>query len=214
MHKLSYNLSPALLTLQDSTGSTTYHPFPSPHQWPDASEPLLRELGFGYRAGFLESSLATLRTEFGSTPGAVESGLESWRHMPLAIVRDKLISLKGVGRKVADCVMLMCLDQVSVGQDSLTLAISDPSRHPCGRDSREAPGLPLKITQQTHVQAHIRGNPDIPSGEVGADGWMDPSGHVRCRSACQAGYRRCEKASKGGSETGPRSGRRTGDGQD
>lgn len=36
-----------------------------------------------------------------------------WRDEDVDIVRENLIALKGVGRKVADCVMLMCLDKVS-----------------------------------------------------------------------------------------------------
>jgi N-glycosylase/DNA lyase len=47
----------------------------------------------------------------------VEKGLLGLRRAsdPAAIpeVREVLLELKGIGRKVADCVMLMCLGQVS-----------------------------------------------------------------------------------------------------
>lgn len=69
-------------------------------------------MGFGYRASFIESSLATLRKELGDKPGDIEAGLLRWRTTEALEVREKLLGLKGVGRKVADCVMLMCLDQV------------------------------------------------------------------------------------------------------
>lgn len=109
MHKLTQKYSSPLLTHDDRV----YHLFPPPHAFPSILEGELRLMGFGYRASFLESSLATLRERFGSAPGDIESGLLSWRAGEMAAVRDKLLELKGVGRKVADCVMLMCLDRVS-----------------------------------------------------------------------------------------------------
>lgn len=100
-----------------TTSPVTYHNFPAPHLLPFATdstfEPLLRELGFGYRAGFITSTVDTLRHEFGAEPGRIEAGLESWRAMPADEARDKFVNLKGVGRKVADCVMLMSCDKVS-----------------------------------------------------------------------------------------------------
>jgi N-glycosylase/DNA lyase len=108
MHKLTHNYSAPLLTYDDRV----YHLFPPPHALPSVLESELRLMGFGYRASFLESSLATLRQEFGSGPGDIEAGLLKWRTGEMPEVRDKLLGLKGVGRKVADCVMLMCLDRV------------------------------------------------------------------------------------------------------
>lgn len=136
MHKLGTHFSPPLLTLsnpidgvaapgpsncpaaeeEETPTSTTYHLFPSPDRLPAELERTLRDLGFGYRAGFIESTLASLRAEFGDQPGDIERGFEGWRGGDVEVVREKLVALKGVGRKVADCVMLMCLDQV--GQTS------------------------------------------------------------------------------------------------
>ena len=112
MHRLAQNFSPSLLDLDHPDGPVAYHIFPAPHLLPSRLEPLLREMGFGYRAGFIESALATLRAQFGEEPGDIEAGLADWRMSDIDHVREKLIELKGVGRKVADCVMLMCLDQV------------------------------------------------------------------------------------------------------
>ena len=108
MHKLTQNYSEPLLTYDDRV----YHLFPPPHALPEILESELRLMGFGYRAAFLESSLATLRQEFGTGPGDIEAGLLKWRTGEMPQVREKLLGLKGVGRKVADCVMLMCLDRV------------------------------------------------------------------------------------------------------
>jgi N-glycosylase/DNA lyase len=107
MHKLCTTYSSPLLEHDE----TVYHLFPSPNDLPEKLEKELRDLGFGYRAAFIESSLATLRAEHGDS---IEAGLASWRSLPISDARERLIALKGVGRKVADCVMLMCLDQPSV----------------------------------------------------------------------------------------------------
>lgn len=96
------------MTVED----TTYHLFPSPHMLSDNVEVSLRQLGFGYRAAFLQSTLQHLGKRFGSSPGSIDSGLARWRTAPIDEVRDELLQLKGVGRKVADCVMLMSLDKV------------------------------------------------------------------------------------------------------
>ena len=95
----------------------TYHLFPPPHALGTNLEPTLRKLGFGYRAGFLESTLQTLRKRHGSDPGQIEAGLARLRETDVSEVREELLGLKGVGRKVADCVMLMSLDKVSCGVD-------------------------------------------------------------------------------------------------
>jgi N-glycosylase/DNA lyase len=85
MHRLSRHYTPALATLplpghfgseaeeNDISEYTTYHLFPRPHdllrQSHDPAKPeetedrlqqTLRELGFGYRAGFISSSVRTL----------------------------------------------------------------------------------------------------------------------------------------------------------
>jgi hypothetical protein len=194
MHRLSQHFSEPLLTLSDPSPpsaeakageedsgepTTTYHLFPPPHILPAELETTLRELGFGYRAGFIESSLATLRAEFGAEPRDIEKGLETLRMTEVDVVRDKLLALKGVGRKVADCVMLMCLDQVSgivPSKPSIQLsldacpralcsvlcfadprkALAHPRRHPrrcyCGATSL----VPFPVAQQAHEQAGVR----------------------------------------------------------
>lgn len=150
MHRLSEVFSPPLLRLPTPTedDEIVYHLFPPPDVLPVQLEAKLREMGFGYRAGFIESTLATLRAEFGSEPGAIEAGLLSWRGGDIEQVREKLIALKGVGRKVADCVMLMCLDQVraaalrilcSAKPLSHRLSLSTHTSRPSQRDIPPSP---------------------------------------------------------------------------
>nr|XP_031862776.1 uncharacterized protein CI109_001788 [Kwoniella shandongensis]KAA5529848.1 hypothetical protein CI109_001788 [Kwoniella shandongensis] len=122
LHRFSEAFSPPILNLEHPSGhgSTTHHLFPAPHLIPSKLESILREMGFGYRASFIESSLESLRAEFGSKPGNIEAGLMTWRAMDVDL---------GVGRKVADCVMLMCLDKPSlIPIDTHLTAIA--ARHP------------------------------------------------------------------------------------
>ena len=69
-----------------------------------ATEHQLRELGFGYRAGFIVSSVKMIQDKGGY------KWLDGLRGQPLEKVREELITLKGVGNKVADCVALFSLD--------------------------------------------------------------------------------------------------------
>ncbi|KAL1409683.1 proteasome regulatory particle subunit [Vanrija albida] len=95
LHKLSARFSPTLLALEDPDGSgneTVYRLFPKPHELPqDGLEAQLRELGFGYRAPFIVSTLATLR----AANEDVAAELEAWRKLPEGDARAELIRLKG-----------------------------------------------------------------------------------------------------------------------
>ena len=64
----------------------------------------MRELGFGYRAPYIVSTLKTIDDKGG------EEWIRSLRGCPLEKVREELTQLKGVGRKVADCVALFSMD--------------------------------------------------------------------------------------------------------
>lgn len=110
LHKFCIAFSSPVLTLDnpDGQGQTTYHLFPRAEHIPLIGlEQVLRDLGFGYRAAFIASTLNSLRV-FDN----VDEELARWRAAPLEETRGRLLELKGVGRKVADCVQLMCMDQV------------------------------------------------------------------------------------------------------
>ena len=86
-----------------------YHPFPSPRQL--AGEEVaakLRELGFGYRAEYVQRTAQMLCEEH-EDPQAYLKGL---RELSADKARAELLRLCGVGPKVADCVLLMSLDKV------------------------------------------------------------------------------------------------------
>jgi N-glycosylase/DNA lyase len=99
----------------------SYHPFPSPDQL--AGEDVatkLRELGFGYRAEYVQRTAQILCQEH-EDPQAYLMGL---RKLSVEDARTELLKLCGVGPKVADCVLLMSLDKV--GRICLYFCASHP----------------------------------------------------------------------------------------
>jgi N-glycosylase/DNA lyase len=76
--------------------------FPSPERIARASEAELRACKMGFRAPYL---LQTART---IVSGKLD--LEKLRHVPVELARGELMQLHGVGRKIADCVLLFAYD--------------------------------------------------------------------------------------------------------
>ena len=123
VHSLCRHYSPPLLSEPDpplhpevATEAQTYHPFPPPAVLarPDVG-PTLRSLGFGYRADFIQKTAKMLidRYSHEENPGEhAERWLESLRSLDTTTAREELLQFMGVGRKVADCVLLMSLDKV------------------------------------------------------------------------------------------------------
>ena len=94
----------------------SFHPFPPPSRLsePDVTAEL-RSLGFGYRADFIQKT-AKMLVDAHDVSSKGKEGLEKWLHslrgMSTADAREELLKLMGVGRKVADCILLMSLDKV------------------------------------------------------------------------------------------------------
>jgi len=96
----------------------SFHPFPTPSRLstPDVAA-TLRSLGFGYRADFIQKTAKMLVDTHGVSAkgnGGPEKWLHSLRGLSTADAREELLRLMGVGRKVADCVLLMSLDKADV----------------------------------------------------------------------------------------------------
>ena len=85
-----------------------YFAFPSLPQLSGADEGTLRELGFGYRAKYLPRAVQQVEERGG------EAWLLSLRSRGVEEVRTALTELMGIGDKVADCVALFSLDQLSL----------------------------------------------------------------------------------------------------
>jgi len=79
----------------------------------------LRDLSFGYRAKYIQQSAKSILAQ-----GGVD-WLMSLRSLPYEEAREAVTELSGVGPKVADCVLLMSLDQagaVPIDTHMLTIA--------------------------------------------------------------------------------------------
>jgi len=124
VHALCKNYSSPLVSLPSPYTAShspleaiSYHPFPPPSALAAsdvASE--LRSLGFGYRADFIQRTARMLVDRHSSatvqeTIEAPERWLLTLRNEDTAKAREELLKLSGVGRKVADCVLLMSLNK-------------------------------------------------------------------------------------------------------
>ena len=96
----------------------SYHPFPPPSRLssPEVAA-TLRSLGFGYRADFIQKTAKMLGDAYRADRSLEgKEGPERWlqtlRDMSTTDARQELLKLMGVGRKVADCILLMSLDKV------------------------------------------------------------------------------------------------------
>ncbi|KAF8635610.1 hypothetical protein AX15_000250 [Amanita polypyramis BW_CC] len=127
VNSLCNEFSRTLFSLELPLPSSTderqaHHPFPPPSvlAGPEVVSKL-RSLGFGYRASFIQKTARMLVEAHGSDsktdddprePGEV--WLEKLRGTSTEEARDELLKFTGVGRKVADCVLLMSLDKKEV----------------------------------------------------------------------------------------------------
>ncbi|KAJ7581228.1 DNA glycosylase [Mycena floridula] len=113
VQSLSTRFSPPLLSMPDPSGENniTYHPFPSASELAAAPElsSTLRSLGFGYRAEYLERT-----SKMVDEHDHPDRWLSSLRDLSTEDAREELLKFVGVGRKVADCILLMSLDKAEV----------------------------------------------------------------------------------------------------
>jgi N-glycosylase/DNA lyase len=114
----SDNTNSCSATPEPETELESYHPFPPPSRLspPDVIA-TLRSLGFGYRADFIQKTAKMLGDANRADPSLEgKEGPERWlytlRDMSTTDARQELLKLMGVGRKVADCILLMSLDKV------------------------------------------------------------------------------------------------------
>ncbi len=86
-----------------SLNGYTRHAYPTPEAFAGAGEQALRDLGLGYRARYIAS--AAERVALG------EIDLAALRDASYDDALDELMTLDGVGDKVANCIMLFCMDK-------------------------------------------------------------------------------------------------------
>ncbi|BGP37842.1 8-oxoguanine glycosylase ogg1 [Rhodotorula kratochvilovae] len=131
--------------------------FPPPESLTaSTTESLLRALGFGYRASFLPATAAHLLAQSataGQTPQAYLAALNREAFVGagrggIADAREKLVEFKGVGRKVADCVLLFGLgwtETVPVDTHVFQISIRDYS-FPSSRTTSLTPLLHDRVS--------------------------------------------------------------------
>ena len=88
-----------------ASDGTEYFAFPTPWELADASEEELRACGLGYRSRYL---VKTSQMVCGK-----EIALNDLHSLPRAQAKEKLLALSGVGEKVADCILLFALHDVT-----------------------------------------------------------------------------------------------------
>lgn len=121
--------------------------FPTPEALANADEAALRALKVGYRARYL---IDTARRVCDGFP------LDDLRRMPCDEARARLVSLPGVGEKVADCVLLFGCGHASAFPVDVWVArllrewfgLSGQSRAKLGREARERLGGHAGLMQQ------------------------------------------------------------------
>lgn len=84
--------------LREKLGSKVgdFYAFPTREQLKSASVEFFKEIGAGYRADYLYKVVRQIE----------DNTLNDWQKLDTKDLRNKLISLSGVGPKVADCVLL------------------------------------------------------------------------------------------------------------
>lgn len=81
-----------------------YFAFPKTEKWAEMSVDFYKSIGAGYRAEYLKRTGESL----------ISVDLNEWKNLPTEELRGRLLSLHGVGRKVADCILLFGFNRLDV----------------------------------------------------------------------------------------------------
>ena len=135
---------------------------PQPHSFPPPEalakpevEPLLRELGFGYRAPYVHKTAVLLCELAAEANQTTDEYLESLAKLPYEEAREALLQFTGVGPKVADCIALFGLgfrEVVPVDTHVWQIAVRD---YKFKGGPKEAKG-PVSKDIYEKVKTHLR----------------------------------------------------------
>ena len=81
-----------------------YHAFPSLKALAGAGEEFYASIGAGYRAAYLDRVAKAM----------LDINLDEWRALDTESLRRQLMAMHGIGRKVADCILLFGFDRFDV----------------------------------------------------------------------------------------------------
>lgn len=145
----------------------TLHAFPAPERLAEAGEDALRAMKLGYRARYLASAARRVAEGF---------PLDALRDMPYEAAHAAMLTLPGVGDKVADCALLFGCGHASAFPVDVWVArvlagwfgCSGMSRPAMARFARERLGPHAGILQQFLFHAARTG--DMGPGELPAHG--------------------------------------------
>ncbi|KAG8700899.1 8-oxoguanine glycosylase ogg1 [Ceratobasidium sp. 394] len=114
VHSLCIHFSPPLCSASELPNpplDSAWHAFPPPSTLSGPTvEAKLRDLGFGYRAKYIQKTAAMLCEKYESPTKT----LLDLRKLSTSEARERLLEFHGVGPKVADCILLMSLDKAEV----------------------------------------------------------------------------------------------------
>lgn len=82
-----------------------YYTFPRIEDMATKDEQFYRNLGFGFRAKYIKKTIELMQNGF---------NIEVLNNLSTEEAREKLLQLSGVGRKVADCILLFGLHKMDV----------------------------------------------------------------------------------------------------
>ena len=85
-----------------------WYSFPSVQELSQASEKDLENIGLGYRAKYIVSTVKKIRKK------GAEVWLESLKEKKTEEIKDELVQLSGIGPKVADCILLFGFNRFNV----------------------------------------------------------------------------------------------------
>ncbi len=103
-------------------GGVIHYPFPTPQALAEAPVADMTALGLGYRARYIQATARQVTANGGV------AWLQSLREVPYAEAKAALLTLPGVGEKIADCVCLF-----SLGKDD-AIPVDTHIRRIAGRD--------------------------------------------------------------------------------
>ena len=98
--RISKTINNLCVTAGERIGDSEHFSFPTPKSLADMNIDELKQVGTGYRAPYIKDTATKILEGF---------CLEELKHMDYCEARKRLMQLKGVGAKVADCVLLFSL---------------------------------------------------------------------------------------------------------
>jgi N-glycosylase/DNA lyase len=106
--KIKLDLKDVDNQIAENIKAETFYSFPNLEKLANLDKKFFTEIGAGYRAGFLVDLIKELRNKFSKFQSYITDNIKT------NIIREEFIKLKGIGRKVADCILLFGINRKNV----------------------------------------------------------------------------------------------------